>query len=87
MASKEDKPEIQPGALSIERALRTRGFLTATLYTYLAARPAIQAAPPTAAKNTTAIQACESGSLFVTIATVIVSASIPQIKAAVIQHR
>jgi hypothetical protein len=30
MASKEDKLEIQPAALSIERALRIRGFLTAT---------------------------------------------------------
>jgi hypothetical protein len=53
----------------------------------LAALPAIQAAQPTAAKNTTAIQACESESLFVTIATVIVSAAIAQIKAIAIPHR
>jgi hypothetical protein len=41
---------------------------------------------PTAAKNTTDIQACESGSLFVTIATAIVSAAIPHIRANTIQH-
>jgi hypothetical protein len=51
-----------------------------------AALPAIQAAPPTAAKNTAAIQACESGSLFVVIAAVIVSAAIPDISAIAIQH-
>lgn len=55
---------------------------------YLAARPAIQAATPTATKNTAAIQACgSSGSLFATIATVIVSAAIPHINAMAIQHR
>jgi hypothetical protein len=54
---------------------------------HFAARPAVQAAPPAAAKNTTAIQACESGSLFVPIATVIVSAAIPHIKAITMQHR
>ena len=48
---------------------------------------AIQATPPTAAKNTAAIQACESGNLFVAIATVIVSAAIPHIKAIAKRHQ
>jgi hypothetical protein len=52
-----------------------------------AARPAIQAATPTAAKNTTPIQACESGGLVVAIATAIMSAAIPHIKAINKQHR
>jgi hypothetical protein len=56
-------------------------------YAYLTAQPTIQAALPTAAKNTAAIQACESGRLFVTIATAIVSAAIPHIKAITILHR
>jgi len=53
----------------------------------LAARPTIQATLPTDTKNTTAIQACESGSLFVTIATKIVSAAIPHMKDIAIPHR
>jgi hypothetical protein len=52
----------------------------------LAALPAIQATQPIAAKNATAIQACESGSLFVTIATVIVAAAISDTTAITIQH-
>src|ERR1700733_10732793 len=54
---------------------------------HLAARPTTQATMPTIAKNTTAVQACGSGSLFVTIATAIVSAAIPDIKAIAIQHQ
>ena len=55
--------------------------------TYFAARPAIQERPPTAAKNTTAIQASESGSLFVTMAAKIVSAANPDVIAIVRPHR
>jgi hypothetical protein len=56
-------------------------------YSYLAAAAANRAAPPAAMKNTAAIQACGSVSLFVAIATVIVIAAIPDIKAIAKQHR
>ena len=54
---------------------------------YFTARPAVHESTLTAAKNTTAIQASESGSLFVTIAAEIVSAAIPDIKAIARPHR
>ena len=53
----------------------------------LAARPAVQERTLTAAKNTTALQASGSGSLFVTIATKIVSAAIADMRAIARPHR
>jgi hypothetical protein len=53
----------------------------------LAERPTIQAMPPAVAKNTTAIEASESGSLFVTIAAKIVGAANPDMIAIVRPHR
>ena len=77
-----DNPEVS--AIS-------RGFLdNSTLdrvCNYLAMLPASRATPPAAMKNTADIQACGSGSLFVAIATVIVSAAIPDMNAIVIQHQ
>lgn len=52
-----------------------------------AARLTIQEAQPTATKNTTAVQACGSGSLFVRIANATVTAAIPHKKAIAMQHR
>jgi hypothetical protein len=54
----------------------------------LAARPSIQEKPPTAAKNTAAIQASESpGILFVVSAAKIVIAAISHMKAIAKQHQ
>jgi hypothetical protein len=53
----------------------------------LAALPAIQEATPIAAKNTAAVQACGSESLFATIASAIVATAIPHKNAVVMQHR
>jgi hypothetical protein len=62
-------------------------YLTGHSSRITAERAAIQDATPAAAKNTTAIQACGSESVFEAIATAIVTAAIPHKKANEMQQR